>query len=252
MRSPDLAIACGVAGAGLLVSIADPENWLQAAVLAPFVLVVPGYAIAAALFHPGGIRGLDRVVYSFVFSISAAALGGLALQLVLGLDRVAWLTLLTLITLAASAVAQARRATLPIQRAGRAPSLRLPTGPAWAIALLALAITAGAIAIATQGVHEQQSRQRFASLWALPGQTEAGAPWLKTGVWNHGGSVEYRLEISGDGQTIYSRRLRLAPNERWSAKLRPAIPPGTDVLVVALKRRSATYRDLELSVAGAG
>jgi hypothetical protein len=251
MRSPDLAIACGVAGAGLLVSIADPENWLQAVVLAPFVLVVPGYAIAAALFPPGAIRGLDRVVYSVVFSISAAALGGLALQLVLGLDRAAWLTLLALITIAASTVAHARRAKLPIRRAGRAPSLRLPTGPASAIALLALAIAAGAIALATQGVHEQQSRQRFASLWALPGQTAAGAAWLKAGVWNHGGPAEYRLEVSGDGQAIYSRRLRLAPNERWSVKLRRAVPPGTAVLEVALKHRSRTYRDLELSIGGA-
>jgi hypothetical protein len=252
MRSPDLAIACGAAVAGLLISIADPENWLQAAVLTPLVLVVPGYAIAAALFPPGGIRHLDRIIYTFAFSISASALGGLALQLVLELDRAAWLGLLVVITVAASAVAGARRATLPIQRRDPAASIRLPTSPAWAIALLALAITAGAIAIAIEGVHEQQSRQHFASLWALPGHSEAGATWVETGIWNHGGPANYRLEISGDGQTIYSRQLRLAPHQRWSAKLRPTVPAGTDVLVVALKHRSSTYRELELGIAGAG
>jgi len=249
MRSPDLAIACGLAVAGLLVSIADPGNWLQAAVLAPLVLVVPGYAIAAALFPPASIRSLDRVVYSFVFSLSAASLGGLALQLVLDLDRVAWLALLALITLAASAVARARRATAPVQQIAIPRALRLPRSPLWAIAFLAaLTITAGAIAVATGGVHEQQSRQRFASLWALPGQTGTGATSIETGVWNHGGPARFRLEIDGGGEAIYSRALRLGPNERWSAKLRPEAPPGTEVLTVTLKHGSRPYRSLELSL----
>jgi len=249
MRSPDLAIACGVAVVGLLVSIADPGHWLQGAVLAPLVLVVPGYAIAAALFPPAAIRSLDRVVYSFVFSLSAASLGGLALQLVLGLDRVAWLALLALITLAASAVARWRRGAPPIQQTGIARAIRLPRSPLWAIAFLAaLTIAAGAIAVAINGVHEQQSRQRFASLWALPGQTDTGATWIETGVWNHGGPGRYTLEISGDGQAILSRQLQLASNQRWSAKLRPEPPPGTEALRVTLKHGSTPYRSLELSL----
>lgn len=249
MRSPDLAIACGLAVAGLLVSIADPGNWLQALALAPLVLFVPGFAIAAALFPPRGIRSLDRVLYSFVLSLSAAGLGGLALQVVLKLDRTAWLALLVLITLAASALAHSRRSQAPIQQIGNGRAVGLPRNPLWAIAFLAaLTITAGAIAVATGGVHEQQSRQRFASLWALPGRTDAGAPWIETGVWNHRGAARYRLEVSSGGQAIYSRRLQLAPNERWSAKLRPEAPPGTEVLIVTLKQGSRSYRSLELSI----
>jgi hypothetical protein len=249
MRLPDLAIACGLAVAGLLVSIADPGNWLQAAVLAPLVLVAPGYAIAAALFPPASIRSLDRVVYTFVFSLSAASLGGLALQLVLDLDRAVWLALLVLITLAASAVAHSRRAAPPIGQIGIARASRLPRSPLWAIAFLAaLTIAAGAIAVAAGGVHEQQSRQRFASLWALPGQTVTGATWIETGVWNHGGPARFGLEISGDGQAIFSRRLQLAPNERWRAKLRPEVSPDTKVLTVTLKHGSRPYRSLELSI----
>jgi hypothetical protein len=249
MRLPDLAIACGLAVAGLLVSIADPGSWLQGAVLAPLVLVVPGYAIAAALFPPASIRSLDRVVYSFVFSLSAASVGGLALQLAFDLDRVTWLALLVSITLAASAVAHWRRARPPIQQIGTARAARLPRSPVWAIAFLAaLTITAGAIAVATGGVHEQQSRQRFASLWALPGQTAAGATSIETGVWNHGGPARFKLEISGGGEAIYSRALRLGPNERWSAKLRPEAPPGTEVLTVTLKHGPRPYRSLELSL----
>ena len=249
MRSPDLAIACGLAVAGLLVSIADPGDWLQGAVLAPLVLVAPGYAITAALFPPATIRSLDRVVYSFVFSLSAASLGGLALQLVLDLDRVAWLALLVLITLAASAVARSRRAAPSSQQIGIARAIRLPSSPLWAITFLAaLTITAGAIAVATGGVHEQQSRQRFASLWALPEQTDTGATWIEAGVWNHGGPARFGLEISGGGEAIYSRALRLGPNERWRAKLRPEVLPGTEVLTVTLKHGSRPYRSLELNI----
>ncbi len=94
----------------------------------------------------------------------------------------------------------------------------------------------------------KQSRQRFASLWALPGKTDTGAPRLETGVWNHGGPARFRLEIDGEGQAIFSRRLQLAPNERWSAKLRPEVPPGTEVVTVTLKRGSRPYRSVELSI----
>ena len=131
-------------------------SWLQALLL-PFVLFVPGYAIAAALFPPQTIRRSDRVVYSFVFSISAAALGGLALQVFVGLGLGAWLGLLLAITLGAAAIALVRRDSLPIQAAPR-PRLRLPARPLWALGFLAaLAIAGVSVSIAVQGVREQQS-----------------------------------------------------------------------------------------------
>jgi len=249
-RSLDLAIACGLAALGLLVSIFSPGGWLQAAALAPLALAVPGYAIAAALFPPGAIEREDRLVYSFVFSVSAAALGGLVLQIVLPLDRGAWLGLLVLLTFAAGVVAQWRRATLPIQHAS-APPIRPPGGVLWAIAFLtALTIAGGAITIAAGGVREQQSRQRFASLWALPVKAaEGGATRVEVGVWNHGGPAAYRLEVSRDERAIQNLRLRLGPNQRWHIKLGPRIS-AAGPLLLTLYHRSAPYRNVELGHRG--
>ena len=123
-RSPDLVVACALAGAAVLVSIVSPGGWLQGVVLVPFVLAAPGMAIAAAVFPSRNVELEDRIVYSFVFSISAAALGGLLVQIALGLGRSAWLCLLVVIVLAASAVAQRRGDGVPIQ------SVRPPLPPA--------------------------------------------------------------------------------------------------------------------------
>jgi len=246
IRSPDLAAACGLAVVGLLVSMASLGGWLQAVVLAPLVLAVPGYAIAAALFPPWTIERADRVIYSFVFSIGAAALGGLALQTVVDPDRGAWLALLALITFGASAVAQSRRAVSPIQHAP-GQSSRLPAGPHWAVAFLAaLAIAGGAIAIAAGGVHEQQSHRRFASLWAVP--VPGGGGTVEAGVWNHGGPASYTLEVRSGGTTIEKLRLRLSPSQQWRATLGPEVSSRGPALLLALYHDSTPYRSVELNI----
>jgi Protein of unknown function (DUF1616) len=247
--SRDLAIACGLAGLGLITSIASPADWERAVAMAPLVLAVPGYAIAAALFPPGSIERADRVVYSFALSVSAAALGGLALQVALDLGRTTWLLLLVVLTLAASAVAGSRRSKLP-RRAPRRP-VRPPEGVLWAGALLAaLAIVGAAIAIAAEGVREQQSKQRFASLWAVPAQSESGADRIEVGVWNHGGPAAYRLEASNGEGTIESLRLRLGPGRRWRARLDPPASAEDGPLLITLYHRATPYRSLELDFEG--
>jgi hypothetical protein len=247
-RSLDLAIACGLAALGLLVSIVSPEGWSQAVALAPLVLAAPGYAITAALFPPGAVDRAELVVYSFVFSVSASALGGLALQVVLGLDRTAWLVLLVLLTLAASTIAQARRDALPIQSA-RKPAMRLPAGPLWAVAILAaLASAGGAIGIGAEGVREQLSRQRFASLWAVPIEADVGSAGVKVGVRNHGGPAAYRLEVRSAGEIVERRRLRLAPDQLWEARLGPEVTADSGSLLVTLYHASTPYRSVELNI----
>jgi hypothetical protein len=241
IRSADLALTNAVAAAALLASLVTPGGWLQASVLTLFVLAATGYAVTAALFPPRAIEAEDRYIYSFVLSISGAALTGLLLQVFVRLDREAWITLLVLIVLAASAVAQWRRTRLPIQRsAGRA--MQLPAGPLWALGfLVALAIAGASIGVAVSGVHEQQGRQRFASLWALP---VAGG--IEAGVWNHGARSAFRLDLSSDGQTLVSRRLHLSPGERWSSRF-AAASPGAPTLVLTLYQGALPYRTVELN-----
>jgi Protein of unknown function (DUF1616) len=225
-------------------------SWLQAAVMAPFVIVVPGYAIAAALFPPGTIERSERIVYCFVFGIGAAALGGLVLQVAVGLDFGAWLGLLLAITLAASFFARRRRDTLPIQ-VTRKPARRPPAGLVWALALaLALGIAAASIAVASHGVREQQSKQVFASLWAVPaeGAPTGSATPLTVGVWNHGGPAAYRLRLSDPGGTLLELPLRLDHDQRWQRTLPQPVSADTDSLLITLLRHSQPYRELELNI----
>ena len=242
-RSLDLLLTCGLAAIGLAIAIVSPGNWLQAVLLAPLVLGAIGYSITAALFPPGATRREDRYVYAFVFSVSAAALGGLLVQLVVDLDRDAWIAISAIVAFGASAIAARRRQTLPIPRRRPVP-LRAPPGALWAVGFLAaLAIAGGALAIATDGVREQQSRQRFASLWALPVGTG-----VETGVWNHGGPTTYRLDVSNRGETLESLRLRLAPNQRWSKRLETSIVGRTGTLLLTLYQGALPYRSVELAL----
>lgn len=249
-RSRDLAVACALAALGLAIAIVSPGGWLQAATLAPLVLLVPGYALAAALFPPGTLDHEDRVVYSFALSVSSAALGGLTLQVVLGLGRGTWLGLLIGVTLAASAVARARRNALPIQTTPTPPA-RPPAELLWLLAFLAaLAVAGGAIVVAAHGVRQQQSEQRFASLWAVPAKASGGPARVIVGVWNHGGPASYRLKVSVGGKLIQTLRLRLHPNQRWHTTLTPRSTPGARPLRMTLFHGATAYRSVELGIGG--
>lgn len=228
------------------------SDWLQALLAAALVLFLPGYAIAAAVFPPGVLEREDRLVYSFAFSVSASALGGLAVGVVLDLDSTVWLALLALVTLVAAAIAKARRGALPTRHASDRPPARPPSGALWAAALLAaLAISGGAIGIAAQGVREQQSRQQFASLWAVPTETGPGTLRVALGVRNHGGPAGYRLDIGSGGAILSRRRLQLGPDQLWEERVELAAPSPERPVLITLYHRSTPYRSVELEV-GAG
>jgi hypothetical protein len=243
-RSRDLLAACLIAAVCLLVTIAAPGGWVQAIPLLLLVLAVSGYALSAALFPPATIEAGDRVVYSFVFALSAAALGGLLVQFAVDLDRWAWFTLLAAIVIGASAIAQRRRLSMPIQRS--AAPLALPAGIFWAICFLAAtALAAGAVAIAVGGVHQQQGRQRFVSLWAIP-----VGDGIEAGVWNHGAPARYRLDVSSGGRTLERLKVRLSPGGRWNQMLGSHVSSASSELLMTLYRDSIPYRRVELDISG--
>jgi hypothetical protein len=242
----DLLACCAIAIAGSLVLLISPEGWIQAVLLGALVLATTGYAVCAALFPPGALEDEDRWVYSFVFSIAAAAIGGLALQLLFDLGRGAWATIAALIAIGASASAWQRRRAVP--RRPRRAGGRSLKGAFWAVGFLVAAAIGGvAIAVATSGVHEQQSRQRFASLWAVPSGER-----VEAGVWNHGAPARYRLEVRSGGRPVESRQLRLAPNQRWSALLGPAVSASGPETMITLYHGRVPYRSVELNPASGG
>ena len=221
-------------------------SWLQAAVLLPFALALPGYALSAALFPRGALSRSERVVYSFVFSLSATAVGGLIAQTALRLGFGVWIGLLTAITLAAAVVALRRDRGWTAPRATARE--RSPVGILGAAAMLAsLAIATGAVAVAVHGARSQQARQHFASLWAVP-EGGARATAIEVGVWNHAPRARFRLELRRAGGTIRSLRLSIPGYGRWQARL--PIPPGarSDRLLIALFEAGSSrpYRTVEL------
>lgn len=245
--STDLLVVVLLTLLAILLAATSPPGWLQAIGLAPLAIALPGYALVAALFPPGTLAPSDRFVHAFVFCISAAALGGLLLQLVVDLDRAAWIAIMATVSLTGSAVAWRRRQALPIQY--EAEMRRPPPGTAWGLAfLLAIAGGAAAILIASDGVHEQQSRHVFTSLWAVPSAEPGGAGPVRVGVVNHGGPASFELEVSASDEVLQRLPVRLGTRREWRVELPPPVDSGTKSLRIALVHGSVPYRSVELNI----
>jgi uncharacterized membrane protein len=223
-----------------LVPITGP---VRTVVLLPLVLILPGYALAAALFMPGEITRELRVVLSVPFSVGVSVLGGVVVQLVIGLDRPVWAALLASATVVAAIVALRRRDGLPAD--DEPPSFRLPSlSVAWLLAIVgAIAVAGWAIATATDGVHRQQDRARFSSLWLAPSDPSAPTERsVRIGVSNQEGrAVAYRLTVRRGARTVARWPLRLEPAEEWEARLAASAISGTGPLVGRLDRGGQTY-----------
>ena len=216
------------------------------ALLAALALGASGYAICAALFPPGALEEEERWAYSFVFAISAAALGGLLVQLFFDLGRGAWVAIAVATTLGAAAVAWRRRGWR--RPSARKAARRLPAGALWALGFgAAAAIACGAVAIATSGVREQHSRQRFASLWAVPHGER-----VEAGVWNHGGPARYELAVSSAGKPVERLQLHLGPDQHWSALLGPGVSVLSGETTIVLYHGRLAYRSVALNPVGGG
>jgi hypothetical protein len=248
-RSTDLVAVVALALLGALVAIFSPPTWIQVILVGPLALLLPGYAIAAALFPPGSLPRGDRFVHVFVFCVGAASLGMLLLQLAVDVRRAAWVCLLLVITLVAAAIAWRRR-TVPNQ-ATRSGFGRPPAGLTWMIGFLAATGLAGlSIAVASDGVREQQSQQVFASLWAVPtGGPNSDKP-VKVGILNHGGPISYRLVVRVDGQLVESFPVRLDGNRQWRRTLPAPIASNSPNLNIALIHDGERYRAVELNIQG--
>lgn len=246
-RRADLGAVTALTVVSALAVLASPPDWLQAALLLPLALALPGYALAAALFPPGTIPAFQRIVHSFVLSVAAAAVGGLFLQLVTTLDRTAWACLLIGITLGATAVAWVRQRNLSIQPAQRGqPRTRVPL---LAVLLFGVAAAGAAVsvAMAVEGTREQQSRQSFASLWAYPVHGGPAAT-IEVGVWNHGGPTNYRLSVRIEGKIVENVPVHLESRPTWERVLDPPVNASSNSLLIELIHAGHSYRSVELNM----
>jgi hypothetical protein len=251
----DLALASAAAIASLVLALLPAGGLAWEVALVPLVLVLPGYALAAAMFGPGTIARAERLVYTVSLSVGAAALSGLFWQLWLGLDRLAWASLLTAVTLLACAVAQRRRLAPPRREPKRLPQLPRPNWPTALAIVAAVAIAVVAVDTAAEGLEDQRGMSHFSSLWIVPDADQGGS--LEVGVWNHlGAAHDYRILVDRGGIVLRDRRLRLGPHQQLQMTL--AAPeligseiPSKELVVVTLYKDGVPYRRTEFD-AGVG
>jgi uncharacterized membrane protein len=241
---PDLRRVARLVLLAWLVSLLPVGGWIQFGALLPLVLLLPGYAIAAALFPTRDLAPEETVVYSIGLSICAVATGGVALQLVAPLNETTWPLLLAGIALVAVAVAARRRraASAAGSAAPRAPRRTRGIGaPATALLLLALAIAAWSVELATDGANEQAAEARFSSLWIVPDRdADSGAT---IGVENEeGGEVSYGV-VAWTGSSEAGRwNVELADGEEWQQELPAAAVSPTEPTAVEIWRDGELYR----------
>lgn len=254
-RSRDLVVTAAASLASLVLIALPFGGLVKGILLLPMVLVLPGYALAAAVSPRGGLSRSDRAVYTVALSVGAAALGGLVWQFAFVLSREAWALLLVSITLAGCAIAQRRRtrqAPIRDQKRPQSPRanpersrpsrLELPTV---LTALIGVAAAIAAIAIAVDGLQEQRAESHFSALWVVPPKPNSGA--VEVGVLNHQNAAhEYRLEVEAGGREIQDWQGRIGSRGRRRVLLGPGmIPPGTRLLI-SLYRDGVLYRRTEL------
>lgn len=245
----DLFAAIGLALLAILALVLPIPDPVRAVVVAPLVLVLPGYALAAAIFPPDEIDGGTRVVLVVIFSMAVLALGGLVLQAAIPLGAAVYAVLLALATIGCSAVAMRRRALRPIPVELSMPSLpSLPGYASMAGLLAAILIAGGAIAIATAGQHRQLERERFTALWILP--KGSGKDFsARIGVTSHEAKrLRFGLRASQGGRALGHWSLTLAPGGEWRAALPASAIVGHKPVVATLSREGRIYRRVALNV----
>ena len=240
----DLALVVALACAALLVALFSAPVWLRAPLLVTLVLILPGYALAANLFAPRTVSPAERGVYAVALSIAVAAVGGLIVQLAIGLSRDSWAVLLAGVAIAAAARGILTAPREPMQW----PKQAGPWRPVLALtAFLVASLIAGlAIASAGDGLREAQSKIRFTDFWLLP-PNASEAESVTVGIRSHEGkSTTYELRLRLAGQVLARESLTLPAGERWERSYSVGTAASGMSVVATLLRDQRPYRNLDL------
>ncbi|HEY0601273.1 MAG TPA: DUF1616 domain-containing protein [Herpetosiphonaceae bacterium] len=210
------------------------------------VLVLPGYALTAALFPDPTLPRTDRLLYTVGLSLVVTILGGFVLNWTpWGLRAQSWAVLLSYITLGGCVAAVMRRPVVVV--APQRSALRLSPGQAALFALAALTLV-GSVAIARSEA-AQHPAPDVVQLWILPGDQLQTA---RLGVITKGPTAgSYRLVVQRGGYTIREwPALTLKDDDRWEATIEiSARQPGSGPIQARLYRAdepNAIYRSVTL------
>jgi hypothetical protein len=242
-RACVVTIALAALCAGVVV--ASTSTPVRVAFAIPLLFVLPGYALAAALFDQARLATAPRFLLGLGLSIAAAILTALFLDVTrIGLGTGSWAMSLALVTVAAAGAGALRPETA-------APPRRLLPRVRGRDALLvvgALAVTVTAVVVGRTPV-EAKNAQGFTSLWVRPALGAAHA--VRLGVQSSELQVSsYRLVLRRGSTVLLRRDLRLEPGDRW-VKVVPLAPGARRVRAYLYRgdRPGRVYRWVGLALA---
>jgi hypothetical protein len=213
MRDPRLWVV--VAGALLCAAVVVlvPITLVRALFVVPLCLILPGYAITAAVFAKRHLEYQQRLMLTLGLSFVALVLGSLLLDVVPGgLQKGSWLILLVIVIVVASVVGTLRG--LPLERRrSRRWSFRVTRVDA--LLLLVGAIGAGSAFAITRHPRTAPNAVGYSALWMLPSGS-AHAPSVNIGVIsNEQHPTRYRLLLRmGRTDRIVDSSLMLRPGQQ--------------------------------------
>jgi hypothetical protein len=219
----DLIVIIVVSAVSAAVCVLAPSSIspLRVACALLLVFVLPGYGLVALAYPPGVLSLVHRLIGIFALSLMPSILGGLFLsQMGFDLTSTVWCTMLALLAVIASLVAQIR------WRHSRYDNIRKrPVRLHWSAAPLLL----GACLIVATGIYvsvrsAQSQEQREPPFTELSAQTTTQAtgsrPLVKIVVRSHEDIAEdYRLVVDAGGRPLRAYRFTLQPGERWTVSL---------------------------------
>jgi uncharacterized membrane protein len=229
----DLTAASAVAVLCATISLSIPLEGLRIAAGLPLCLVLPGYAIASAIFARPPMRPAPVLLLGMALSLATLVIGSVLLHAApWGLRAGTWAGLLVAVTLVGCFVAaHRRRRSRPVLRRQLAIRIR-PVDGALLVGAVVVAVAAGAIAWMPFPAKDVAGYTR---LWLLP-LDEDGAAGVRVGV----GSEEqdttaYELELRFGGKRApILSEIVLAPGQERVLKVRVEEPPaGTSMPVTA-------------------
>ena len=201
-------------------------------------LVLPGYALGAALFHEEGSGAAGRLLISLGLSLTLLVLGGMALDwTAVGLQGRSWAGFLVGLTLAASGVA----AYLRLRSGGSLPHVRMDISLAQALLLLLAGLVAAGALLLGRSPAPSDGLQGYTLLWLLPADPQHPED-IPVGISSREfAPTSYRLELSLNEQPFLAwPEIDLQPGQMWKTKVElPGSIPDRATLEALLYRRDA-------------
>lgn len=239
MRSArtDLVLAAGLGLLAAVLVAAVPHDVIavRAPAMLVLVLLLPGYALTAAIFRAADARPAERVLLAVGLSIAATILCGLVLDLFgVRLNAPAWAASLGAVTIIAALVGQHRGNARTL--GSLAPGLSGPETAALACAVL-LAGAAGTLGLTTLDAPEETDGT--SALFLVPAASDVVRFGVRSDELR---TTDYLLDVRVDGRS--PQRLgpfRLRPGETWRRSL--STGPGSPRVDAVLRLAGSPQRE---------